>query len=373
MRVGIVCAFDTYFDRVKLLKEYYESNGNSVLVFGSNFSHRKKTKVNYELIDVEVDTRPYYKNLSISRMYSHYTFSRDVIKRLEKEEIEAIHVLIPCNSLVKFVAEYKKNHQDVKVIFDIIDLWPETMPISKFKDVFPFTVWKNLRDNDLDCADLVLTECYLFQEVLGKTNNPKYRTLYWARSEIPMQRHLNLKQDELRFCYLGSMNNIIDIGFIENLLSECAKYRKVSLSLIGDGETKQNLISRVRSRGIEVIDHGKVYDQDEKQKIFDSCNYGLNVMKPSVVVGLTMKSLDYMCGQLPIVSTIEGDTKEFCEKINIGFHITHDQIQVKAQKLCSQTLIEQEKQRDNIKELYLKLFTKDSFYRELDESWEKIL
>ena len=39
MKVGIVCAFDTYFDRVSLLKEYYEEKGAEVKVYSSDFSH----------------------------------------------------------------------------------------------------------------------------------------------------------------------------------------------------------------------------------------------------------------------------------------------------------------------------------------------
>ena len=34
----------------------------------------------------------------------------------------------------------------------------------------------------------------------------------------------------------------------------------------------------------------------KKQEILDQCQYGFNVMKDSVMVGLTMKSMDYMCG-----------------------------------------------------------------------------
>lgn len=60
-----------------------------------------------------------------------------------------------------------------------------------------------------------------------------------------------------------------------------------------------------------MIDHKELYDFQRKQEVFDQCNYGFNVMKPSVVVGLTMKSLDYMCAGLPIINTIKGTQKIF--------------------------------------------------------------
>lgn len=374
MKVGIVCAFDTYFDRVQLLKEFYQNKGLEVVVFASDFSHRKKEKVQKNTTaDVWIPARPYHKNLSLARLYSHYVFSKQAAMLLSKETWDILHVLVPCNSLVYFITKLKEKAPQTKLIFDLIDLWPETMPISRFKDVFPFTIWKRLRDGFLDQADLIFTECKLYQEVLHREQDPKVHNLYWARQEVPLLSQPQLCEDELRFCYLGSINHIIDIDFIANFLKECSQYRRVSLHLIGDGESKKQLIECVRRYGIVVQDHGRIYEQEAKQKIFDQCNYAFNVMKESVVVGLTMKSLDYMCGQIPLVNTIGGDTRYFCETKNIGFHVPHDQIGRYAQILCSQTLQEQRQQRDNIRCLYLRHFTKESFFRTLTDSLEKYL
>ncbi|MDB7983992.1 glycosyltransferase [Faecalicoccus pleomorphus] len=373
MKVGIVCAFDTYFDRVALLKEFYQKRAQ-VKVIASDFSHRKKEK-NREssLVDEWIDTKPYHKNLSVARLTSHYDFSKKAEKLLEAETWDVLHVFVPCNSLVKFMALIKHKQPKTKLIFDLIDLWPETMPISKFKNVFPFTLWKQIRDKDLDQADLIFTECKLYQQVLQKEDNEKYKVLYWARQEKPLESHLQIKDTELSFCYLGSMNHIIDIDFIEKFLSACQQYRLVTLHLIGDGESKEQLIQNVKRKGVQVIDHQKVYDQKKKQEIFDQCNYALNVMKESVVVGLTMKSLDYMCGQIPLINTIGGDTREFCETCNIGFHVPFDQIELYAQKVCTQTLQEQYEQRKQIKHLYETVFTKDSFFKTMQDAWEKLI
>lgn len=369
MKVGIVCAFDTYFDRLALLKEYYEEKGAQVIVYSSNFSHRQKEKLEHHpLVDVMVPTKPYHKNLSIARLRSHVDFSREVKKLLEKTDFDLVHVMVPCNSLVKYVPKHQ-----FKLVFDVIDLWPETLPISRFKNWFPFTVWKNMRDKEIDQADLIFMECKLYQSVLQKVEDKKYKTLYWARKEEPMKTEVQLRQEEVRFCYLGSINHIIDIDFIVNLLKECAKYRRVSIDLIGDGESKNELIQSLKQYGIHVKDHGKVYDQKEKQAIFDGCNFGLNVMKESVVVGLTMKSLDYMCAGLPIINTIGGDTKDFCSQYDMGFHVPHDQIGVAAQKICSQTIMENQMQRTAIQKLYRDHFTKDSFFETMDQAMEDLL
>ena len=197
MKVGIVCAFDTYFDRVALLKEFYQKRAQ-VKVIASDFSHRKKEK-NREssLVDEWIDTKPYHKNLSVARLTSHYDFSKKAEKLLEAETWDVLHVFVPCNSLVKFMALIKHKQPKTKLIFDLIDLWPETMPISKFKNVFPFTLWKQIRDKDLDQADLIFTECKLYQQVLQKEDNEKYKVLYWARQEKPLESHLQIKDTEL--------------------------------------------------------------------------------------------------------------------------------------------------------------------------------
>lgn len=369
MLIAIIYAFDTFNSRVSLLKEYYEGKGATVVTFASDFSHVKKEKIlESPLVDNFIKTYPYSRNLSLRRLYSHFCFAKDAEKLVKKRKFDILHVMVPCNSLVYTMSKVKKEFPNTKLIFDVIDLWPETMPISKFKNLFPFTLWKNLRDHTIDQADLILTECNLFKKVLHKEHDAKYRTLYWTGDKMPLESHTNLSENVINFCYLGSMNNIIDIDYIVDFLSECSNYRQIRLHLIGDGESKQTLIQRVEECHIPVIDHHKIYDQKKKQEIFDQCNYGLNVMKKSVVVGLTMKSLDYMCGQLPIISTIEGDTKDFCNKYNIGFHVPHDQIREFAHIISLQTVDEQNVQRDQIRKLYLKYFTKESFFLSLDSN-----
>ena len=42
MKVAIISTFDTFFDRVDLLKEYYQDKGLEVTVITSDYSHRLK-------------------------------------------------------------------------------------------------------------------------------------------------------------------------------------------------------------------------------------------------------------------------------------------------------------------------------------------
>jgi hypothetical protein len=93
--------------------------------------YRKEEKKDYFF----VKSKRYHKNLSIKRLASHYKFSKDAFNIVKKIEPNILYVLLPPNSLAKYSSIYKNTHNEVKLIFDIIDLWPETMPIGNAKNL----------------------------------------------------------------------------------------------------------------------------------------------------------------------------------------------------------------------------------------------
>ncbi|MGN1276987.1 MAG: hypothetical protein ACI4UK_08365 [Floccifex sp.] len=368
MKVAIVCAFDTYFERVKTIKKYYEEKGNEVIVVSSSFSHRKKEKLVSDLVDVTIRVCSYQRNLSIERLQNHYEFAQKTKQKMKDICPDVIHCMIPCNSLCKTMSEYKKEN-NVKLIFDVLDLWPETMPIHHFKNHFPFTLWKNMRDSYIQNADFVFTECDLFKEKLKLDSN--CQTLYWTK-EDSLPSHVALNED-LEICYLGSINHIIDIPFIVQFLKECSLYKKVRLHIIGNGENKKELISSCLENGINVVDYKEIYDAKTKKEIFDHCHYALNIMKPSVVVGLTMKSLDYLWAGLPLINTIQGDTYSFVDQYNLGWNIDILNYKHMAYCICEENRSFQMERRQNCLDIYKKYFTYNSLKKTMDDMYETIL
>ena len=327
MNICIVNCFETYEHRVDLLLDSFKSQGHKVIVLASDFKHidkkrRTEKKKWFKFFHVEA----YHKNLSIKRMKSHSHFSRNVSNYIERniENIDLIWALIPPNSLVKDLSRIKHNNPEVKLIFDLIDLWPETMPIGKAKDFFPFTYWRDLRNKYLNIADFIVTECNLYRKKLKRVlNGLKVETLYLARPYVEYVPNLHLPDDKISLCYLGSINNIIDIDTIVDIVKQCKKIKPVELHIIGDGENRKILINKVKATGAEVIYHGKIYSRDDKQRIFDGCHYGLNIMKGSVCVGLTMKSMDYFEFGLPIINNIHGDTWEIIKNRCLGVNYSN--------------------------------------------------
>lgn len=323
-RVCIINCFDTYEHRVDLLHNYFKSTGAQVQIYTSDYLHFEKCKRTDSKEDfIFFNTIPYTRNISFQRLKSHMILAKNIFKEIEKHDFDLLWILIPPNSFVKKAAKYKKKHRDVKIIFDILDLWPETMPIFKFKDLPPFRYWQGLRNKHLDAANEIVIECNLYETKLPQSiNREKIHTIYLARERKEFHSKLNLPEDRIALCYLGSINNIIDITAISDLIMKLKKYKPVQIHIVGDGEKKNKLIEACKLACAEVIYHGKVYDVEEKRRIFDSCHYGLNIMKKSVFVGLTMKSIDYFEAGLPIINNIKGDTWDIVEKEGIGFDLT---------------------------------------------------
>ena len=355
----IITDSPVYEHRADQLFEHFRSRGCNVKVFTTDFDHMKKIKrenVNPEY--TVIHGIPYMKNISYQRIRYHQKFAKDALKAVKNEHPDVIWVLVPSNSLVKSISKIKADHPDTKLVFDVIDMWPETMPSRKLKKIpFANKIWAGIRDKNINNADLVITECDLYQSRLKEFVDPgKMKTLYLARRSYEIKTIPNPPEDRYALCYLGSINNIIDIPAICKIISLLKAIKPVDLHIIGEGENKDLFIEEAKKNGANVIYHGTVYDTDEKQKIFDSCHFGINIMKDEVFIGLTMKSMDYFAGGLPIINNIKGDTWKFVEDNCIGVNYTGDITLDQLYKV----------DRSNVRPFFDKVLSEECFINETD-------
>lgn len=307
----------------------YIKKGYDVIYVTSDFDHmtKKRYYFNEYKNSKQLHVISYKKNLSISRILSHLMFSYKTFYMLLACKPELVYVEVPNNSLVKSSAKYKKIN-NAEIIVDVFDMWPESMPVKTKNMIvnWGFDIWRNFRNKNLKFADQIWIECDYYRELLSaqKINLPmetKYLTLENAETSIEMK----VSEEEIDLCYLGSINNIIDISLIEKIVSELAKNKRTRIHIIGDGERKDEFLEILKQNSIEIIDHGKVYEIDKLQEIFNQCWFGVNVLREGLAIGITMKSISYFRGGLPIINTVQGDTSRFVEECNIGINVDrHD-------------------------------------------------
>lgn len=372
----LVSCFNYYNDRIKHIERYLIDNNYEVTYIYSDFNHIKKSKqenISSNKNHVKISVPTYNKNISLDRIYSHYIFSKKVYEKLLELGPSLVYCMIPPNFLGYFVSKFKRKEKKTKLIFDIYDLWPETFPISRFKKIINILLkpWGLLRDLNLNVADLVITECNYYQELL-KLDNGKHKnieTLYLMKSEETTYK----KQDNnmqinknLKIAYLGSINNIVDIDMILLILKELNKKRLIELHLIGSGESKTRFLKLLEMESIKFVDYGIVYDFSQKENILSKCDFGLNIMKESVAVGLTMKSIEYFQFGLPLINNIKGDTSNFVRNNKVGFNINNKNINELIKSILEVNHPEIETYSTNARTLYEKTFSEKAFYKNLD-------
>lgn len=369
MNIVIVNCFDTYESRVELLCEYFTNRGDMVKVYTSDFRHfqkcnRNSAPENFYLIK----TKPYKTNLSVGRVLSHISFAKAVRKALEKHvsEIDLVWVMLPPNSLAKQMEGLKNRNHKLKLVFDIIDMWPETMPFHGMESLPPIKYWKGLRDKNLACADMVVLECKLYKEkVSDYVSKDKLQNLYFAKKDTDIFVKSKVENDNLVLCYMGSINNIVDIEVIGKIIGQLREQKAVKLHVIGDGEQRDLLLKTAKEAGAEVEYHGVIYEKEQKAKILSECQFGLNIMKESVFVGLTMKSMDYFAAGLPLINNIKGDTWEIVEKEDLGVNYP----------FSMETLLGlsgKEETRRSIRSYFENNFSAEAFAKRLDEILETL-
>lgn len=364
-------AYDDYSIRIRHIKAALERNGYEVKIFFADFDHVQKRYYVGKREDVHyIHTESYEKNLSVQRLISHYRFARACVETAEKEQnVSLIYVMVPPNSMAKQFAEYKKKHPEVKLWFDVLDMWPESLPVpDRVKKLGKPALdrWRYYRDGFLKEADLVTPECDLFRKELEKyTDSSKMERVYL--SEQPHFSEHVFDPDAIHFLYCGSINHLIDIQLIGEFLWRFRKRKKVTVDIVGGGENLNEFFLKLKQTNVSYRYHGYVYDEKTKNEIYSRCNYGLNCMKDTVFVGLTMKSMDYLSHSLPLINNIAMDSSDLVEQKKIGFNISFENIDQMAAVVSAVTEVQYRNMCENVEGVFRENFTTEVIDRKLDE------
>lgn len=364
----IISCFNWYQPRLAPVRQLL-LNEYDVTVLIADFDHIRKQEIDKKYPEcIYLKVPEYKKNLSLSRIRSHLVFGKKVAYYLKKLCPELIFLQIPPNNVARYCLRYKRENPGIKYYIDLIDLWPESMPLRGMEKNFLLGYWRKMRNGSLKAADHVFIECGLYQKKLRKVLIPgKTSILYLFKrqtkeekalvEELAVKKRKERGEDTLSFAYLGSINNIIDITGICNVLDHVVtKGITVFVEIIGDGEEKENFIERLKATGANVVYHGAIYDQLRKIEVLSQCDYGFNMMKQEVSVGLTIKSIDYFSMGIPIINNIRGDTWKMVEKYNVG--INYDFANDSVDNLIK---VDIGRQKYNAIVLYNKLFTQKQY------------
>lgn len=356
-----------YGTRTKYVEKVLLDQGYRVEHLISDFDHRNKKAyiAPHPGVIHYIHVPPYLKNMSFQRIWSHIRFGQQAKDFVMDGEYDLIYHCAPPNFTIMELSKCKRQ-RNFCLITEIGDMWPESIPVGvclKKSLKIPFSIWSEMRDKYLYNSDIIIAECDLFRDKLKKnTAIEQIQTLYFCKEFIGNERVVSYKPgDEVILCYLGSINNIIDIDMIKKVLEYICKRTAVTLHIIGEGEKRRELIDAVKSAGAHVEFHGVLFDEQKKIEIFNQCHYALNIMKPEVFIGMTMKSLDYFSAGIPIINNIRGDIWEMVLRETIGFNISEKTIEQIANAIYELTPQMYNQMNASVRRTYNCFFSVDSF------------
>lgn len=326
-RCVCISCFDHYSTRMEMICNHFIKKGYETKYIYADFDHfSKKKNENKYKNGVVVNVPKYKKNLSVQRLYSHLVFSNGVIRYIEKYNPDFIYCMVPPNSLVKKLAKYKIKNNNIKLIFDCYDMWPESFPYHFNNNLIniSFKLWGDLRKKYISYADLIIgVSEQEIEELRPEINETMAKIIKPAilTGNVPKYKS-NL--EILDICYLGMVNHITDMDLAVKLLGKLAEYRKVHLHIIGDGQNLNEFTEDLQEVSVSVIQHGVVFDMNEKNAIFSMCNWGLNIPREEINSTMSLKAVEYLRAGLPIINNALGDIREIVEKDNVGININKD-------------------------------------------------
>ena len=110
-----------------------------------------------------------------------------------------------------------------------------------------------------------------------------------------------------------------------------------------------------------------MFSESEKKDIFSKSDYCLNIMKTSVNVGMTMKSLDYFSFGIPIINNISGDIGKMVLDESIGFNIDKNNVQMVAKQMKEMSYESYLSMVKKVRDIHKKYFCIEKFNHEMEK------
>lgn len=371
----ISCFFgEVNTNRPYLAYRYFHTNNFYTKVIYSKFDHLSKSYRNLHNENyIGINPIPYRRNISIFRILSHIDFSIKVKKYINIENPDLIYINLPPNFLGYIIVKNAKKNK-IKTIVDVIDIWPESLPLSqgvfKLFDKTIGMIWRGFRDYTLKKGDFVITESNYFKEKIESEKIDKITVIPLCKIDH-INKDLNgfyiKNNEELSIAYLGAINNIYDFDSLIKICDSLKDIRKVKLYIIGDGERRSFLLNELEKKDIEYNYFGKVFDEEKKWDILSRCCFGFNGYKEITEVALSYKSIEYMSYGLPIINSAKGDTFYLVENEKIGINYSANNMNEIISKLKSIDFESINSMKKNSRLLYEKNFSWIYYKKEMDK------
>jgi len=340
--------------RVGILSDMLANKGHYVTWWTTTFDHQNKKYFYNENKSVEVSDNlkmyflhsnvEYKKNISFDRIFNHKQVSKSFISVAEElDKPDLIFCAFPTIDLAYEATIFGKDN-NIPVIIDVRDLWPDIFldplpkmlkPIGKILLNSYINKTKYIFDNS--SAITAVSDKYLewaidYSKRCRNSNDQVFPLGY----KIDLDDNLDFEVSKLKFKQLGLNESKTLIWFVGTFghtynLSTVIKAARalkgrddIQFVFTGDGE-KMDEWSKL-AQGLDNIIFTGWVDKVGLSYLSKVSDIGLMSYKKGAPQGLPNKIFEYMSSGLPIVSSLQTETKDLLLTEDIGLTYIADDV-----------------------------------------------
>lgn len=324
-----------------IAKMLAKSNKNNIEIITSDFSHTRKT--NFNKID-KIDgikftvchETGYERNVSLKRFISHKELAINIKKYLkERKKPDLIYLAVPSLSVGKICTKFCDKN-DIKLIIDIQDLWPEA-----FKMVFNIPIISNLiffpmkkqADYIYSRADeiVAVSETYCNRALKVNKKTKKGLSVFLGTDlkyfdECKKNNKIEFDDDVIRIAYIGTLGHSYNIKFVIDAISILNKkgINNIKFIVMGDGPLKKEFEEYAKERNINCEFTGKL-KYENMIGLLCSCDIAVNPIKAKSAGSIINKVGDYAAAGLPVINSQESkEYRYLIDENQIGINVEND-------------------------------------------------
>ena len=340
--------------RVGVLSEMLTKKGHKVTWWTTTFDHQNKSYFYDKYTKVDVGPSldmfflhsdiEYKKNISIARVFNHKQVSNCFISVSGREEIpDLIFCAFPTIDLAYQATLYGKRN-NVPVIIDVRDLWPDIFldsgpdvlrPLGRFLLSRYFRQTKYIFSN---CTAITAVSDRYLDWAIEYSNRPKgpsdrvFPLGYQEESDgefdfkspqLSFQK-IGLNESKLLVWFVGTFGQTYNLSTVIKAARELQDRDDIQFILTGDGE-KMEEWSRLAEGMSNVIFTGWV-DKLGLAYLSHVSSIGLMSYRNGAPQGLPNKIFEYLAAGLPILSSLQTETKNLLRSEAVGYTYSSDDV-----------------------------------------------
>lgn len=314
--------FEKKSSRYRTMADVLCEGGYEVEVVSSSFRHQNKTQRDLEYISTIaspykmtlLNEPSYKKNISLSRIYSHHCFAKEIIKYLSaRKKPDVIIVSVPSLSVGSAVTKFAKEN-NIKLIIDIQDLWPEAFKmavnIPVVSDILfaPMMMQANKIYSRADKV-MAVSDTYMKRGLSQNKKDTEGLSVFIGTdsalvAEATEGKSIEKTENEFWVGYIGALGHSYDIKLIIDALKllKANGVENIVFKIMGEGVLMDEFKSYAAASDVSCEFSGFI-EYGDMMTALGACDVAVNPIVGKSVSSIINKVSDYAMAGVPVINT----------------------------------------------------------------------